>query len=119
MRGHVRKWLVPSILLLVYIVHCAWFIRTQSLTYDEPPHIRAGMEAWRDHRFEVWNDHPPLARLLCTLPLIDGRWQIDVESDANGGWHVPRVAPDPESLAHRARSVKPTWRSHYLLSRRR
>ncbi|PYY12028.1 MAG: hypothetical protein DMG69_02450 [Acidobacteria bacterium] len=96
---------MPGILLLVYILECVWFIHTQSLTYDEPPHIRAGLEAWRDHRFEVWNDHPPLARFLCTLLVIDRRWQIDVESAANGGWHVRRVAPDPESLAHRARSM--------------
>jgi hypothetical protein len=96
---------VPGILLLAYILQCAWFIRTRSLTYDEPAHIRAGLEGWRDHRFEVWNDHPPLVRFLCTLPLIDRRWQIDVESEANGGWHVPRVAPDPESMADRARSM--------------
>ena len=105
MQAHARRWLLPGFLLLAYVLQCAWFIRTQSLTYDEPPHIRAGLEAWRNHRFEVWNDHPPLARLLCTLPLIDTRWQIDVESEANGGWHVPRIAPDPESLAHRARSM--------------
>lgn len=105
MRRQQLRWLVPGLLLLAYVLQCAWFIRTQSLTYDEPPHIRAGLEAWRNHRFEVWNDHPPLARLLCTVPLIDSRWQIEVESDPNGGWHVPRVAPDPESLAHRARSM--------------
>lgn len=103
--GQGLRWLVPCLLLMAYVLECAWFIRTQSLTYDEPPHIRAGLEAWRNHRFEVWNDHPPFARLLCTLPLTDDRWQIDVESDPHGGWHVPRAAPDPESLARRARAM--------------
>jgi hypothetical protein len=92
-------------LLLAYVLQCAWFIRTQSLTFDEPPHILAGLEAWRGHRFEVWNDHPPLARLLCTLPLVGSRWQMDVRPEPGGGWHVPQVTPDPEAMAHRARAM--------------
>src|ERR1700747_3801358 len=77
-----RNWtraLYPALLLTLYVAHCAWFIRTQSLTYDEPVHIAEGLNAWRYGRFEQYNDHPPLARLWCSLPLLDQKWQVDVE----------------------------------------
>src|SRR5438270_6721168 len=98
------RWLFPALLALVYVVQCAWFIRTQSLTYDEPVHIAEGLDAWRNGRFEDYNDHPPLARLLCTLPLIGRKWQVDVEK-LPSGFRVRNILPDPISLASRARSV--------------
>ena len=72
-------WLVPSLLLFVYLAQCSWFIRTQSLTYDEPVHIAEGLDAWRHGRFEQYNDQPPLSRLLLSLPLISEKWQVDVQ----------------------------------------
>jgi hypothetical protein len=95
-------WLIPAFLLSVYLVQCAWFIRTQSLTYDEPVHLAEGLDAWRHGKFEQYNDHPPLARLWCTLPLIGEKWQVDVQQ-LSEGFHIPRIAPDPEALAWRAR----------------
>ena len=110
-RGARHEWkrlLVPGLLLSLYAIQCVWFIRTQSLTYDEPVHISEGLDAWRNGRFEDYNDHPPLARLLCTLPLI-GRnsghqWQVDVEKLPTG-FRAVNVSPDPVSLAWRARAV--------------
>ncbi len=65
------RWVLPALLAFLYVVQCAWFIRTQSLTYDEPVHIAEGLNAWRYGRFEQYNDHPPLARLWFALPLLD------------------------------------------------
>ena len=101
--GHRHRGLVPLVLCLIYLAQCAWFLRTQSLTYDEPAHIAAGLDAWRNGRFEQWNDHPPLARLLCTLPLLGARWRAEVEPQPLG-FRVTRLDPDPVSLAWRARS---------------
>lgn len=103
-----RKWkrvVVPGVLGLIFLAQCGWFVRTQSLTYDEPVDIAGGLEAWRQHRFELYNDHTPLARLLTTLPLLDQRWQLDLETSSTVGWRVSRIAPDPESMAHRARAI--------------
>ena len=75
----VPRWSVPALLLLIYALQCGWFIATQSLTYDEPVHIAEGLDAWRNGRFQQYNDHPPLARLLCTLPLLNSKWQVQVE----------------------------------------
>jgi dolichyl-phosphate-mannose--protein O-mannosyl transferase len=98
------SWLFPALLALIYVAQCAWFIRTQSLTYDEPVHIAEGLNAWRYGRFEQYNDHPPLARLWCTLPLIGPQWQVDVEPLFDS-FRVIRITPDPVALAWRARAM--------------
>jgi len=102
-----RSWtraLCPALLLTLYAAQCIWFIRTQSLTYDEPVHIAEGLDAWRNGRFQDYNDHPPLTRLMCTLPLIGSEWQVQVEK-LPAGFVVHRILPDPISLAWRARAV--------------
>ena len=100
--------LVPAVLLALFLLQCLWFIRTQSLTYDEPVHIAEGLKAWRTGQFEEYNDHPPLMRLLCTLPLLATEkareWQVQVER-LPVGFRIPRIEPDPVSLAWRARLV--------------
>jgi len=98
------RWLLPALFAVLYVAQCAWFIRTQSLTYDEPVHIAEGLDAWRYGRFEQYNDHPPLARLWCTIPLLDQKWQVDIEQLADG-FRVTRITPDPVSLAWRARGM--------------
>jgi dolichyl-phosphate-mannose--protein O-mannosyl transferase len=98
------SWFFPALLALIFVAQCAWFIRTQSLTYDEPVHIAEGLNAWRYGRFEQYNDHPPLARLWCALPLIGSQWQVDVEPLFDS-FRVTRIAPDPVSLARRARAM--------------
>lgn len=97
-------WIIPSVLGLLYLMQCAWFLRTQSLTYDEPAHIAEGLDAWRHGRFQQYNDHPPFARLWCALPLLSEKWQLEVQQLENG-LHVSSVTPAPESLAWRARSM--------------
>ncbi len=99
-----RRWLFPLLVAVLYVAQCAWFIHTQSLTYDEPVHIAEGLNAWRHGRFEQYNDHPPLARLWCTLPLLNQKWQVDIEQLADA-FRVTRITPDPVSLAWRARAM--------------
>lgn len=101
--SRLRCW-IPAILLVVYVAQCAWFIRTQSFTFDEPVHIVTGLEMWRYGRIQDWNDHPPLQRLLCTLPLIGQKWQVDVKG------HFPEFTalafhPGPQQMADRGRAV--------------
>src|SRR5690348_11836410 len=98
------RYALPLILLFVYVAQCAWFIRTQSFTFDEPVHIVTGWDMWRNGRFEYWNDHPPLQRLLCTLPIVGQKWQMDVQG------HFPeflalKFHPGPEEMAAHGRSV--------------
>ena len=104
LNGRRTQWIIPVLLCVIYVAECAWFIRSQSLTFDEPVHVAAGLEAWREGRFARWNDHPPLQRLLCTLPLLSSKYQITVEGQPDA-YRVTGVQPDPQSLAWRGRAV--------------
>jgi hypothetical protein len=95
-------WIIPTLLCLLFVGQCAWFINTQSLSNDEPLHMIAGLEAWRYHRFERWNDHPPLVFLLCTLPLLINHTEISIQPDAK---YADAITPRPEAIAWAARPV--------------
>jgi hypothetical protein len=97
--------IIPAALILIYVLQCAWFIRTQSFAIDEPVHIFAGLDAWRNGAFRYWNDHPPLARLWCTLPIVAAKWQVDGDSLSRLLQPATYVRPDPEAMARRARSM--------------
>ncbi len=75
---------------------------TQSLSNDEPLHIMAGLDAWRLHRFQRWNDHPPLVFLLDTLPLLVSHSDIDMQPEAR--W-TDGIRPSPEVVAWGGRSI--------------
>jgi 4-amino-4-deoxy-L-arabinose transferase-like glycosyltransferase len=96
------RWIIPTLLILLFVGQCVWFINTQSLSNDEPLHMIAGLEAWRYHRFERWNDHPPLVFLLCTLPLLVNHTEIDIQTDAK---YADAITPSPEAIAKAARPV--------------
>jgi 4-amino-4-deoxy-L-arabinose transferase-like glycosyltransferase len=96
------NWIFPVFLCLLFVGQCVWFIDTQSLSNDEPLHIVAGTEAWRLHRFERWNDHPPLVFLLTALPLLATHSEIDIQPEAR---MADGIKPSPEVVAWSARCV--------------
>jgi hypothetical protein len=96
------RWVLPTLFCLLFVGQCAWFINTQSLSNDEPLHIIAGTEAWRLHRFERWNDHPPLVFLLSTLPVLLAHGEISIQPDAK---YADAVVPSPETVAWAGRVV--------------
>ena len=99
-----RLRLVPCVLLALFAIQSLWFIKTQSLTYDEPAHIIAGSEAWRMGRFERWNDHPPLGRLWLTLPIAATPLDYEIKF-TDRDFLVTRLQPGPEWLAWRTRPM--------------
>ncbi len=96
--------LIPLVLLGLFAIQSLWFIKTQSLTYDEPAHIIAGSEAWRLGKFERWNDHPPLGRLWLTLPIATTPLDVDVQF-TDRDFLVTRLSPGPEWLAWHTRPM--------------
>jgi len=105
------RFLIPLLLCLAFAAQGLWFIGTQSLTFDEPVHMVAGLDIWQAGKFVRWNDHPPLSRALFALPLLGKDWGIDFvyrPDDWNDhsvkAWltWVPR---DPQGIAWRARSM--------------
>ena len=57
-------------LLLILSAQILRAIHGQSLTWDEDDHIFAGYESWKTHDFGLNPEHPPLVKLLATLPLL-------------------------------------------------
>jgi len=94
----------PFVLLAVFTLQSFWFINTQSMTYDEPAHIIAGVDAWRHGRFELWNDHPPLGRLWLTLPIRDLDSQFTWRQLPTG-YRIESMQPSPIELAARTRTM--------------
>ncbi len=45
-------------------------IRGESLTWDEGDHIFAGYQSWKTKDFGLNPEHPPLVKLIATLPLL-------------------------------------------------
>jgi 4-amino-4-deoxy-L-arabinose transferase-like glycosyltransferase len=95
-------FILPGLLCLLFVAQCAWFMKTQSLSNDEPLHIVAGTEAWRLNRFERWNDHPPLVFLLSTLPELIVHGKISIGEDVK---YADAISPSPEVVAWAGRSA--------------
>ena len=98
-----RIW-IPTILLVLFAAQSLWFIGTQSLTYEEPGNILAGIEAWQHGRFAMWTEHPPLGRFWLTLPLALAKVDIGMQPTPRG-YVVTAMQPGPEWLAWRSRPM--------------
>lgn len=75
-RSVLRKWSFPLVLIALFVVFIfqLWVHATKtSVTIDEPPHILSGYRYWRCADFATNTEHPPLLKLLATLPLKDGQ----------------------------------------------
>ncbi len=97
-------WWIPAVLLLLFAAQSLWFIGTQSLTYDEPGHMIAGLEAWQHGRFQMWTDHPPLGRFWLMLPLARAKVDV-VQQPLARGYRVTAMQPGPEWLAWHTRPM--------------
>lgn len=98
------RWWIPALLLAIFALQSLWFIQTQSLTYDEPGHIIAGLEAWQHGRFEMWTDHPPLGRFWLMLPMARSRVEI-TQQPLPRGYRITAMQPGPEWLAWHTRPM--------------
>ena len=102
--GPQTRWWIPSVLLGLFALQSLWFIGTQSLTYDEPGHIVAGLEAWQQGRFQMWTDHPTLGRFWLTLSVAGSHVEI-AQEQLPRGYRVTAMQPGPEWLTWRTRPM--------------
>ncbi len=63
-----RWWLLLALIVIFTMVRVATTHRVFSITMDEPAHLGDG-DRWFDGRYAGDPSHPPLARVLCALPL--------------------------------------------------
>ncbi len=67
-RGYVAGLVL--LLLVVLSVEVVSTIRGQSLTWDEGDHIFAGYQSWKTGDYGLNPEHPPLVKMLGTIPLL-------------------------------------------------
>ena len=58
------------LLLLIFGLQLALTVRQESLTWDEGDHIFAGYMSWKTHDYGLNPEHPPLMKMLATVPLL-------------------------------------------------
>ncbi|MFY9728647.1 MAG: glycosyltransferase family 39 protein [Bryobacteraceae bacterium] len=58
-------------LLAILVTQMALSIRQESLTWDEDDHILAGYMSWKTGDFGLNPEHPPLVKLLATIPILN------------------------------------------------
>jgi 4-amino-4-deoxy-L-arabinose transferase-like glycosyltransferase len=65
-------WVVAGVVLLLLLltVQLAMTARANTITWDENDHIYAGYMMWKHGDFGLNPEHPPLVKLLATLPLL-------------------------------------------------
>ena len=67
-----RIWLLSAVavLFIVFALEISLSVRTESQTFDEPAHMYAGYSYWLRSDFGINPEHPPLVKLVATLPLL-------------------------------------------------
>jgi 4-amino-4-deoxy-L-arabinose transferase-like glycosyltransferase len=67
-----RLWVTGAVvfLLLIFISEVALSTRRQSPSWDEGDHIYAGYNNWVHDDYSLNPEHPPLVKLIATLPLL-------------------------------------------------
>ncbi len=65
-----RNWLVAACLLLVMVFEVALSTRQESPSWDEGDHIYSGYMNWLHDEYSMNPEHPPLVKLVATLPLL-------------------------------------------------
>jgi len=66
------RWVSCAVILLLAIqaAQVVFMIHRESLTWDEDDHMFAGYMMWKAGDYGLNPEHPPLVKLLATLPLL-------------------------------------------------
>jgi 4-amino-4-deoxy-L-arabinose transferase-like glycosyltransferase len=88
--GNGRSWLSVALLLLAFVLLCVPGLRWDTPTVDEFAHLPAGYYYLRTANFSLYNQNPPLIRVLSALPLLTLNPPPEVDAGArlrNTGWY--------------------------------
>jgi tetratricopeptide (TPR) repeat protein len=78
-----KKWVLWAVLALVAVqaLQIAFVVHRESLTWDEDDHMFAGYMMWKTGDYGLNPEHPPLVKLLATLPLLGEKlWVPQLEN---------------------------------------
>src|SRR6202046_1638395 len=77
MTNHRQKyyWFTAVALLVIQATLALTMVHRESLTFDEGDHMFAGYMMWKAGDYGLNPEHPPLAKLLATVPVLsDHLW---------------------------------------------
>ncbi len=80
---------------------CVWSIMNNSIMIDEYAHLPAGVAYWKDARFEMYDENPPLARYLVALPAVLMGAQMDYTAAEQAFRWEWRVSQDFRALNYK------------------
>ena len=63
-------WFLAGGLIILQMILVAIIVHGESLTFDEGDHIFAGYMMWHSGDYGLNPEHPPLVKLVATLPLL-------------------------------------------------
>ncbi|HTY84854.1 MAG TPA: glycosyltransferase family 39 protein [Silvibacterium sp.] len=63
-------WFLAGGLILLQMILIAVIVHGESLTFDEADHIFSGYMMWHSGEYGLNPEHPPLVKLVATLPLL-------------------------------------------------
>ena len=63
-------WLAAIVLIALQAAQTVYVVHRESLTWDEDNHMFAGYMMWHTGDYGLNPEHPPLVKLLATLPLL-------------------------------------------------
>src|SRR5579859_3007852 len=69
-RLRMPVWSLAGGLIILQIILVAIIVHGESLTFDEGDHIFAGYMMWHTGDYGLNTEHPPLVKLVATLPLL-------------------------------------------------
>jgi 4-amino-4-deoxy-L-arabinose transferase-like glycosyltransferase len=106
-------WLVAVALLVLQATLALTMVHRESLTFDEDDHMFAGYMMWKAGDYGLNPEHPPLVKLLATVPIIwDHLWVppprdhafFKVEAYLNGRDWLARNDGDRQHLVFKMRA---------------
>ena len=74
----------------LFFLLCFYSAREKSITTDEVAHIPAGFMEWKTGDYRINPEHPPLVKLLATLPLLPFNFYVptkDIDWLHGDEWH--------------------------------
>ena len=66
----LQPFAIAALLILVMLLEVAFSTRQESASWDEGDHIYAGYMNWKHGEYALNPEHPPLVKLVATLPLL-------------------------------------------------
>ncbi len=77
-------WCFAGGLIILQMILVAIIVHGESLRFDEVDHIFAGYMMWHSGDYGLNPEHPPLVKVVATLPLLQEKlWVRTAEADGS------------------------------------